>query len=231
APHWDGAVDKIVDSIAPRGAGQPFALVEDGTIYGRELTENVRVGLEDLGITPAFIDTYRPAQDKQFGLAHRLQRSGATHVFVGGDRSDIAIIARDSAALGLDLTFMGGDSLKAADGDVPLEDGVLAVMTPAPETLPEAQKAITALAARGLPPYGDRIDGYAAAELVAQANKAAEAGGKKLTAVFAAQSFTTALGSIRFDDKHELADNPFELTAWNGNDFVPVGSGAVSKAQ
>jgi hypothetical protein len=49
--------------------------------------------------------------------------------------------------------------------------------------------------------------------------------------VFAAQSFTTALGSIRFDDNHELADNQYELTACKGKDFVPVVSGSVSKAQ
>lgn len=230
APHWDGEVRKIVDVIAHQWAGQPFAIVEDGTIYGRELAESVRVGLEAMGITPAFIDTYRPAQDKQFGLAHRLQRSGATHVFIGGDRSDIAIIARDCAALGLKLTFMGGDSMKAADGDVPLEDGVLAVMTPAPETLPSAGTAIAALKAQGLPPYGDRIKGYAAAELVDEAEKAAGKSGKKLSAVLASQSFKTPFGPVQFTDKHELADSPFELMIWKGDGFVPAGSSTTSSA-
>jgi len=222
APHEGAEIATIVDVISKRWAGEPFAIVEDGTIYGRELAENVRVALETLGITAAFIDTYRPAQDKQFGLAHRLQRAGVTHVFIGGDRSDVAIIARDCAAIGLDLTFMGGDAMRAPEGDVPLPDGVLAVLTPAPETLPSAKSAIEALRAAGYEPYGYRIPAYAAGELLVAAKEAAKAKAIPLGAALASGSFTTALGTIRFDETHERADNPFELMVWQGEHFVPV---------
>lgn len=217
-PHADQEVKKIVDVIAHRWSGEPFALVEDGTIYGRQLTENVRVALEGMGIKAAFIDTYRPAQDKQFGLAHRLERSGVTRVFIGGERSDIAIIARDCGKIGLDLTFLGGDSLKAPPQDVPLPEGVLGVMTPAPETLPSARDAVAALGSRGLEPYGERIPGYAAAELVADAERS----GKPLPRALAEGTFQTALGTIRFTAGHERADNPFELMVWKDDHFFPV---------
>ncbi len=218
APNTRQEVQKIVDVISSRWSGEPFALVEDGTIYGRELTESVRVALEGMGITPAFIDTYRPAQDKQFGLAHRLKRAGVTRVFIGGERPDIAIIARDCGKIGLDLAFMGGDSLKASPGDVPLAEGVLGVMTPAPDSLPSAKDAIAALQSRGIEPFGERIPGYAAAQLLAAAAKS----GKPLAQAIAAGSFATALGTVRFTKGHERADNPFELMVWRDDHFFPV---------
>ena len=52
-------------------------------------------------LKPVFVDTFRPQLDNQIGLAGRLRKAGATHVFVGGDRDDIAIIGRDAAGLGL----------------------------------------------------------------------------------------------------------------------------------
>lgn len=230
APHAGAEIDTIVDVISKRWAGEPFAIVEDGTIYGRELAENVRVALENLGITPGFIDTYRPAQDKQFGLAHRLQRAGVTHVFVGGDRSDVAIVARDCAALGLDLTFMGGDAMKAPEGDVPLPDGVLAVVTPSPATLPSAGEAIKVLEAQGHEPYGYRLPGYAAAQLLAAAKTESDKNHVPLAAALAKGTFQTALGTVRFEN-HERAGDPFELMVWRGDRFVPAGAKGAAPAK
>ena len=223
APHERQEIDRIVETISHRWSGEPFALVEDGTIYGRALTENVRVALEDMGVKPAFIDTYRPAEDKQFGLAHRLKRAGVTRVFVGGERSDIAIIARDCGKLGLKLVFMGGDSLKAPPGDVPLADGVLGVMTPVPDSLPSAAHAVAALRAGGAEPYGEGVVGYAATDILA----AAASSGRPIAEALADGTFHTALGTIRFDRGHERADNPFELMVWRDDHFFPVDAKGV----
>lgn len=223
APHAGAEIDTIVDVISKQWTGEPFAIVEDGTIYGRELAENVRVALENLGITAAFIDTYRPAQDKQFGLAHRLQRAGVSHVFIGGDRTDVAIIARDCKAIGLDLTFMGGDAMRAPEGDVPLPDGIFAVVAPQPATLPSAAAAIKVLESQDREPYGYRIPGYAAAQILAAAKSESVKSGAPLRASIAKGTFETALGTIRFGENHERADNPFRLMVWRGDAFVPVG--------
>ncbi len=84
---------------------EPFAIVDDGTIYGRELAESFRLAAEQAGLKPVFVDTFRPQMDNQIGLIGRLRKAGATHVFVGGDRDDIAIMARDAAELAADLTL------------------------------------------------------------------------------------------------------------------------------
>lgn len=231
APTASDEIGRITGIIEKQWAGEPFALVEDGTIYGRDLVENVRVALEAKGITAAFIDTYRPAQDKQFGLAHRLQRSGATHVLVGGDRSDVAIIARDCASLGLKLTIMGGESMKAPPDSVPLQSGVLGVMVPDAASLPSASDALAVLKTLKIGPVGDTLVGYAAAEIVDQAGKARNDNAAPLADALSHGTFHTALGDIRFTDKHERADNPFELMVWNGEKYVPEAPGGKGSAE
>ena len=97
-----------------------FAIVDDGTIYGRELAETFRAAAEQAALKPVFVDTFRPQLDNQIGLVGRLQKAGATHVFVGGDRDDIAIMGRDAAQLDAGIVFAGGETLRAPPGDVPL---------------------------------------------------------------------------------------------------------------
>ncbi|WP_181408186.1 ABC transporter substrate-binding protein [Pararhizobium mangrovi] len=218
APSEDMLTRKIADVIEARWADEPFAIVEDGTIYGRVLAENVNALLKQNGLTPSFTDTFRPADEKQVALANRLERAGVTRVFVGGQRDDVAVIARDCRKIGLDLTFLGGDALRAPKGDVPLPDGTLAVMMPQPWTLPSAKDALAALKAHGIEPYGEPVPGYAAASVIAAAEKSDEPLGKAL----ATERFDTALGPIRFGPDHERTDNPFELMVWRDDAFVPA---------
>ena len=68
-----------------------FAIIDDGTIYGRELAETLRAAAELAALKPVFVDTFRPQLENQIALAGRLNRAGATHVFAGGDAEDVAM--------------------------------------------------------------------------------------------------------------------------------------------
>jgi hypothetical protein len=95
----------------------------------------------------------RPGQEQQLALVRRLQKAGATHVFIGGDRNDVAIIARDAAAEKIPLTILAGDAMQAADEPVPLRNGVLAVaLTETPEG-PSAASACRSHHRRGRSRY------------------------------------------------------------------------------
>ena len=80
------------------GSDELFAIIDDGTIYGRELAESFALAAEQAGLKPVFVDTFRPQLDNQIGLVGRLSKAGATHVFAGGDRDDIAIMGRDAGS-------------------------------------------------------------------------------------------------------------------------------------
>ena len=130
APRADAERDAIAAILVQRWRETFFAIVDDGTIYGRELAENLRVAAELRELKPVFVDTFRPQLDNQIGLAGRLRRAGATHVFVGGDRSDIAILSRDAKGMDYPVTVAGGEALRAEDSAVPLAVGTLMVGLP-----------------------------------------------------------------------------------------------------
>jgi len=215
APADGDEAEKLAEVMLKQWQTRPIALVEDGTIYGRDLTSVIRQKLEAGGIKPVFTDTYRPGQEQQLALVRRLSKAGATHVFVGGDRNDTATIARDAAADKINLTVIGGDALKAANRPIPLQDGVFAVTLPDYSTLPEAQTVVGEFRDRGAEPDGYALPAYAAVEIVRQA-----ASGGAVVERLAGTSFSTVIGSVGFGTDHELQINPLKLLEWRDNNFA-----------
>lgn len=218
APVEGDEAEKLSEIILDLWKAEPIAFVEDGTIYGRELASAIRQKLEPAGITPVFSDTFRPGQEQQVALVRRVAKAGATRVFVGGDRNDAAIIARDAASENLQLVLMGGDALRAANRPVPLREGVLAIALPDYAALPSAVAAVAALQAKNIDPDGYMLPSYAAVELAHEA--VSIAANQPLTGVIGRSSFNTAIGPIAFDEGHELKENPFRLLEWRGTSFV-----------
>ncbi|KQV81622.1 branched-chain amino acid ABC transporter substrate-binding protein [Rhizobium sp. Root1220] len=221
APADGAEAEKVIDVILHQWAAQPIALIEDGTIHGRELTEAVRNALEEKGLKPVFTDTYRPGQDQQIALVRRLKKAGATRVFVGGDRSDVAVIARDAAAEKIQLDILGGDAMRAADQPLPLADGTLAVALPDYSTRPEAAAAVDALRAAGTEAEGYVLPAYAAVQIASKAIQDAAADDRPIAQHIGGTAFDTVVGRIAFNAGHELAENPYRLLKWHAGAFVP----------
>ncbi len=222
APNRQDQVDAIVELIMSEWAGQPVALVDDGTIYYRELVNAVRNAIETRGLEPVFNDTFRPAQQQQLSLVRRLAQAGATRVLVGGTRGDVAIIGRDAREQGVALTLLGDDGLRAVESSPPLEDGTLAIALPDYGALPPAAEIADAANAADIVPEGYVVPGAAAVQVASRALAAARDDGIGIEQALLNDTFDTAIGPVRFTDQHELADNPFFLLRWQNGDFVPV---------
>ena len=223
APRDSKEAEVATEAIISLWADQSFALIEDGTIQGRELVEAIRVALEERGLKPNFIDNYRPGQDRQPSLVRRLNAAGVSRVFAGGDRSDIAIIARDAEAAGLDLRFMGGDALNAPRGEIPLPEGTLAIV--ATDALPDAASysAASAFAEVGLPIEGLRLPAYVAAQILGALAPMHERG--NLGELLQRSQFGTALGIVSFGSDGERQQPGFSLAEWRDGRFERVTSG------
>ncbi|EHS50062.1 Extracellular ligand-binding receptor [Rhizobium sp. PDO1-076] len=225
APTAEAEVQILTDFILRDWQSEPVALIEDGTIRGRELTEAIRNSLEERGLKPVFTDTLRPGQEQQLSLVRRLQKAGATHVFIGGDRNDVAIIARDAAAEKIPLTILAGDAMQAANEPVPLRNGVMAVaLTETPEG-PSAADVTAALIEQKHAPDGYLLPAHAAVTIVADAVGISSAMGTPLTEALAGTMFETVIGPITFTEGHELAENPYRLVEWKDGAFVPIAAG------
>ncbi|WP_425350297.1 ABC transporter substrate-binding protein [Phyllobacterium phragmitis] len=201
---------------------KPFAIIDDGTIRGRELALGVRIALEEKGLKPVFTDTYRPGLENQSALVSRLRRAGATQVFIGGERDDAAAVASAAAELDYPLEIAGDEALMAAPGATDLAPGTLMIATPEAETLPSAAPAVAAIHSTGKPAEGYAVPGYAMLQIAMQAVTAAEAEKQPvLTVLRSSRTFDTALGAISFDEKGERSDNPYRLLRYDGSHFVP----------
>lgn len=217
----DSEQQAVSSTLTERWRDELFAIVDDGTIYGRELAEAFRFAAEQKGLKPVFVDTFRPQLDNQVALAGRLRRAGATHVFVGGERDDIATLAQSAAELDYDLAIAGGEALRA-EGEKPLRAGVL--MIGLPEWSAIADPALVeALKSEGIQPEGYVLPGYAAAELAAQAIGQASTGDGAVEDALKTGTFETALGSIRFDGNGDMSGDLYRLFRYDGEQFVEVG--------
>jgi branched-chain amino acid transport system substrate-binding protein len=219
APSPTAERDKIAETIFDDWKGKPFAILDDGTITSRETAETVRETLEQKGMKATLIDNFNPAQDVQTLLVRRLAKAGVTHVFAAADRGDLAVMAHDANAAGLNLSFLGGDALNGNDQGVPLPKGVLAITLPDSASQPAAAAVVADLAKDGKYADGYFLLANAAVTLAADAAEIADGSGASLSEALVDTPYETVLGEIRFTKSHELATNPFRLMEWDGQAF------------
>ncbi|MDQ6437226.1 ABC transporter substrate-binding protein [Mesorhizobium sp. LHD-90] len=219
APRADAEEQAISSLLVTLWRDSLFAVVDDGTIYGRDLAENFRAAAERRRLKPVFVDTFRPQMENQIGLAGRLRRAGAANVFVGGDRDDIAVMTRDAAGLGASIVFAGGETLRSASNGVPLAAGTLMVGLPEWAEIAD-RSSLDALAARNILPQGYVLPAYAAMQVAQAAVGEWQDGESKALE----GPYATALGEVRFDAKGDLQGNPYRLFRYDGARFVPLES-------
>ncbi|MGX8013931.1 branched-chain amino acid ABC transporter substrate-binding protein [Mesorhizobium sp. ORM8.1] len=220
-PRGDDERNAVATDLTQLWRDDLFAIVDDGTIYGREIAETFRAAAEQAALKPVFTDTFRPQLENQIGLVGRLKKAGATKVFAGGDGDDIAIMGRDVAQLGAGITLAGGENLRAPPGDVPYAAGTLMIAPPEWEQVADP-KVVQAFTARNIVPEGYTLPTYAAVEIAKAALADAQSTGKPIAEALTGHDFTTAIGTIRFDEKGDLSQNPFRVFRFDGTHFVPL---------
>lgn len=219
APRAGSEADIAADAIFRLWADQPFALIEDGAISGRELVEAIRIKLEERGLKPTFVDNFRPGQTTQPSLMRRLKSAGVARVFVGGERTDLAVIAKEADYQSVPLKFMGGDTLNAPQGEEPIPEGTIAVLAAAATPGPEDEAARAAFASRDMIAEGLRIPAYAAAEIIGAAATRMSYGATGLNDLLSGPTFSTALGPVTFEPNGERREPGFVLAILKDGQF------------
>ncbi|MDF1607479.1 ABC transporter substrate-binding protein [Hoeflea sp. YIM 152468] len=219
APRSGSEAEIAADAIFRLWADKPFALIEDGAISGRELVQTIRINLENRGLKPTFVDNFRPGQATQPSLIRRLKSAGVSRVFVGGERTDLAVIAREAELQGVNLHFMGGDMLHAPQGEIPLPDGTIAILSAGALPGPEAEAARVAFESRGLIAEGLRIPAYAAAQILGAVATRMDYSRSGLDQALRTASFSTALGRVTFGQNGERREPGFVLAILEDGNF------------
>ncbi|WP_412534976.1 branched-chain amino acid ABC transporter substrate-binding protein [Ochrobactrum sp. AN78] len=199
---------------------QPFAVIDDGTIEGRERASHVLASLREQQLQPVFTDTYRPGLENQNALVARLRRAGATHVYVGGERDDIAAIGASATTLKYPLVIAGGSVLNAAPGTQPLSADTLMIAPLKPQDLSTARTAVDAINQAGKLAEAYSIIGFATIELAEAAIRQATDQKQPLIDILRDNSFETSLGTLNFDGNGMRTDNPNRLQRYDGTQFI-----------
>lgn len=226
APGDDAAAAAAAESLSQRWSGQPWAILDDGTVYGRTLADSLRGLMEEKGMPPVFADSFRPAQSTQASVIRRLQRAGVSAAFAAGAAEDVAIIWGNVLEAGAKIEVAGGEALSAlpwTEAARTVEDGLLAVLEqdPAP---PPAQSSLAArLVGAGVEPEPFVFLGYAAIEL---ALAAVQPTPEETLAALRDRRFETVVGAFDFDETGRNVIGRYGLYEWRGDRFVTAGVGA-----
>ena len=207
-PRDDSEAVALAKFLLPGWSKLNFAIIDDGTIHARDMAESFRAAAVEAGLKPVFTDTYRPGLTNQAALARRLQKAGASHVFIGGDIDDAAVISRDAKAYG-ELEIAVGESGQPS-GEVTDYGVIVALALPDLTLRNEAAAAKVAMEAAGIEPDNYALLAHAAVEIASQAARAG------LPAVVGAGPYETAIGPVMFSAAGDLADNPFKLERLSG---------------
>lgn len=213
---------KAAQILSNRWIGQPYAIVDDGTVHGRTLADEFRTAMEDAGLPPQFNDNFRPTQSTQARLVRRLRKAGVTNVFVGAAAEDITMIFKNSQELGIPLEIVGSDVMSILaylPEDRRPSPGLLAVLEKVGSFNKHSIELTETLIANDVEPEPYIYRGFAAMQIAIDAIGDTH---QDTISNLSLKNFETVLGSISFTQKGENALSPYALFQWNGVDFDQI---------
>lgn len=223
APSDDDAAQAAHRIFSQRWRTTPWAIIDDGTVYGRTLGDALRALMEESGQPPQFADNFRPAQSTQAGLIRRLRQSGVSAAFIAAGPEDVSTIWSNRNEFGGNFEIAGGEALGSlnwldAAGDI--EDGLLAVLRSDPRRNEKGRKLALAFADAKIEPDEYAFMGYTAVQIALAALRRTP---EETRAALDDTVFNTVTGIYAFGPDGARRGNDYALHVWRGGKFVPVG--------
>ena len=210
----DAEARAVVDFILPQFGAKPYAILDDGSVYGRGLADAVRLIAEETGRKPIINSNFRALQSNQRALLRRLQKSGVEAIFVAAEPEDVVTIANDLSALNLNWPIAMGEQialLPYANDAKNISLSILAVAPAIRKVLDEKFK--TDVAKSESSPDPEIVLGYVMVEVATQLIKDTNA-----------REFDTIVGKIKLRQDSRIVLEPFELVEWSNGQLSSVES-------
>jgi branched-chain amino acid transport system substrate-binding protein len=202
----------VVDLILPRFKKRPFAILDDGSVYGRALAEDLRLQGELVGQRAILSTNFRPLQTSQISLLRRLKKSGVEAVFIAATADDVVTITDDMKALKLDWMVATGERGQLLPYTTGLNSNLAGVLAVRERNLvtDQTREIMGDLGEADL--ENSHLLGHALVEIGATA---ARRGLKDLVG----HSFNTIIGPVKFDQSGLASPAPFIATQWQNGTF------------
>ncbi len=218
APRDSDVALAAFNALSKRWRNTAYAIVDDGTIFGRTQADEFRALMEESGNKPQFIDNFRPSQSTQAGLIRRLKKSGVEAVYLAAGADDVALIGRNMIEFGFTIEIATGEAvalLPYIEDNKGIPTGMLALMPAPPEELPRLQNLLPELQARKLEPEPYLLLGYSTMQIIAQYLKQPEPH-------FANATFSTITGAVEFNENGRNIVSQYHLYRWDGHSFLKL---------
>jgi len=209
--------------IAKQFKGQPVALVQDRSAYGKGLADRTRDELHRLGVKEVLYEAITTGDRDFSALVTRLKAEKVGVLFLGGYYTEAGLIVRQMRDQGLKTVLVGGDALVteeywAITGSA--GQGTLMTFSPDPRKDPANAELVAFFRAEHYEPETYTLYTYGAIQAWAQAvEKAGSTDPRKVAAALRANRFDTVLGNIGFDAKGDIAAPGYVMYEWKNGAY------------
>lgn len=214
----DAEARAVVKYVLPRFSGKPFAILDDGSVYGRSLSDEIRLLGEEAGFKPVLTTNFRPLQTSYISLLRGLDKSGVEAVFIAASARDIITISRGMTKLKYKWMMGTGEQailLPLTSGFKDVASGLFMVQEGEADQRLVKQISKKLKGSKRVEPA--LLAGYAMVQIAAETIQRKNAPLIKAT-------FNTVLGRLKFTPKGRAVPFPFKLYSWNGSTFNLMGS-------
>jgi branched-chain amino acid transport system substrate-binding protein len=226
-PRDDAQAAAAAELVLAKFQGRKIAIVNDQSPAFAALAQHFRETLQQKGVTPAAVESFKAGTKEFDELVQRLITAEAGVVYFAGTYVESGTIARALRAKGSQAQFVSGDSLVTEDYLNQAKDaaeGTLMTFTFDPRNFPTARPVIERMRAAEQNAEGFTLYAYAAVQALVAA---AEATGSLESARLAewlrgGNRFDTVVGPVAFDMKGDLKEPKTAWFRWIGGRYVEI---------
>jgi branched-chain amino acid transport system substrate-binding protein len=212
--------------LADRYQGKKVAIIHDKSTYGRLMAEATKKAMNGSGLQEETYETINQG-DKDFSaLISKLKATGIEAVYLGlyveeGSQFVRQARAQDFGAQFLSEDAMVDDQFWAIAGDA--GEGMLMTFAADPRQMATAKHIVAKFQKAGYDPEGYTLYTYAAFQVWAEAVKqAGTTDVAKVGDVLRQNTYRTAIGDLRFDDKGDVIDPTIVFYKWSQGTYYQV---------
>src|SRR6187200_230158 len=103
-PTGKGA--QIANYLADKWAGKQIAVLDDGSTFGADIANGVRLRLHERNVQLTVDESFTPGEPNYFALVSRMQTAGVDVFFVGGLHREAGLMFRQAHDQGYDLQLV-----------------------------------------------------------------------------------------------------------------------------
>lgn len=206
--------------LASKYAGRNVAILDDQSVYGREVAGETQRAMEAAGLKTALRDTYVQKQGDFSPMIAELKASNIDAVYIGGYHEDIGALVRQARQQGYDGTFAAADALNTSEFwsiAGPAGEGVRYTDAASAVGLESAKTVVSKFRADGYEPEGYVLNAYAAVQAWAAGAKIANSvKGSEVAKALRSNTIPSVIGDLSWDAKGDMNNPVYAWYVWHG---------------